>query len=147
MLLSSVLLERWPLLKIYQVCFYLLCALLQGWVLVFNLPNVSLPFNCSQVAPLPIPICFIILANEPNPKPWNEIRQYLCPRHPFHSNWPWSRVPIPAPSLFFSLKMAISPCCEKAHTSKGAWTSKEDARLIVRIQAHGEGVRRLAFRS
>ncbi|KAL5986043.1 hypothetical protein ACLOJK_028033 [Asimina triloba] len=32
-----------------------------------------------------------------------------------------------------------SPCCEKAHTNKGAWTKEEDDRLIAYIRAHGEG--------
>nr|AGN52133.1 MYB-related transcription factor [Salvia miltiorrhiza]AGN52243.1 MYB-related transcription factor [Salvia miltiorrhiza] len=31
------------------------------------------------------------------------------------------------------------PCCEKAHTNKGAWTKEEDDRLIAYIRAHGEG--------
>ncbi|KAF2550250.1 hypothetical protein F2Q68_00038130 [Brassica cretica] len=31
------------------------------------------------------------------------------------------------------------PCCEKAHTNKGAWTKEEDERLIAYIKAHGEG--------
>lgn len=35
--------------------------------------------------------------------------------------------------------MARSPCCEKAHTNKGAWTKEEDEKLIAYIQAHGEG--------
>ncbi|GAV64841.1 Myb_DNA-binding domain-containing protein [Cephalotus follicularis] len=35
--------------------------------------------------------------------------------------------------------MGRSPCCEKAHTNKGAWTREEDERLIAHIQAHGEG--------
>nr|QPX03993.1 MYB2 transcription factor [Osmanthus fragrans] len=35
--------------------------------------------------------------------------------------------------------MGRSPCCEKAHTNKGAWTKEEDDRLIAYIQAHGEG--------
>ncbi|MBA0799289.1 hypothetical protein Gohar_009815 [Gossypium harknessii] len=33
----------------------------------------------------------------------------------------------------------LSPCCEKAHTNKGAWTKEEDDRLIAYIRAHGEG--------
>ncbi|RRT83236.1 hypothetical protein B296_00018161 [Ensete ventricosum] len=32
-----------------------------------------------------------------------------------------------------------SPCCEKAHTNKGAWTKEEDQKLISYIKAHGEG--------
>lgn len=36
-------------------------------------------------------------------------------------------------------KMGRSPCCEKAHTNKGAWTKEEDDRLIAYIGAHGEG--------
>ncbi|KAM3273479.1 hypothetical protein ACQJBY_042992 [Aegilops geniculata] len=35
--------------------------------------------------------------------------------------------------------MGRSPCCEKAHTNKGAWTKEEDQRLIAHIKAHGEG--------
>ncbi|KAK9064467.1 hypothetical protein SSX86_015849 [Deinandra increscens subsp. villosa] len=35
--------------------------------------------------------------------------------------------------------MGRSPCCEKSHTNKGAWTKEEDDRLIAYIRAHGEG--------
>ncbi|XP_047321943.1 myb-related protein 308-like [Impatiens glandulifera] len=35
--------------------------------------------------------------------------------------------------------MGRSPCCEKAHTNKGAWTKEEDDRLITYIRTHGEG--------
>ncbi|KAJ3692796.1 hypothetical protein LUZ60_011891 [Juncus effusus] len=35
--------------------------------------------------------------------------------------------------------MGRSPCCEKAHTNKGAWTKEEDDRLIAYIREHGEG--------
>ncbi|KAK4802646.1 hypothetical protein SAY86_000849 [Trapa natans] len=35
--------------------------------------------------------------------------------------------------------MGRSPCCEKAHTNKGAWTKEEDEKLIAYIRAHGEG--------
>ncbi|XP_058218179.1 transcription factor MYB8-like [Rhododendron vialii] len=35
--------------------------------------------------------------------------------------------------------MGRSPCCEKAHTNKGAWTKDEDTRLINYIRDHGEG--------
>ncbi|KAG0458722.1 hypothetical protein HPP92_021850 [Vanilla planifolia] len=35
--------------------------------------------------------------------------------------------------------MGRSPCCEKAHTNKGAWTKEEDERLIAYIKMHGEG--------
>ncbi|KAL8133214.1 transcription repressor MYB6-like [Apium graveolens] len=35
--------------------------------------------------------------------------------------------------------MGRSPCCEKAHTNKGAWTKEEDQRLINYIRRHGEG--------
>ncbi|KAI4332329.1 hypothetical protein L6164_017249 [Bauhinia variegata] len=35
--------------------------------------------------------------------------------------------------------MGRSPCCEKAHTNKGAWTREEDQRLIDYIRVHGEG--------
>ncbi|ONK80007.1 uncharacterized protein A4U43_C01F12780 [Asparagus officinalis] len=31
--------------------------------------------------------------------------------------------------------MGRSPCCEKAHTNKGAWTKEEDDRLVAHIQA------------
>ncbi|KAL4379309.1 hypothetical protein GQ457_02G010400 [Hibiscus cannabinus] len=35
--------------------------------------------------------------------------------------------------------MGRSPCCEKQHTNKGAWTREEDERLINHIKLHGEG--------
>ncbi|KAF8404242.1 hypothetical protein HHK36_009124 [Tetracentron sinense] len=35
--------------------------------------------------------------------------------------------------------MARTPCCEKAHTNKGAWSKEEDQRLTNHIRAHGEG--------
>ncbi|KAM0940530.1 putative transcription factor MYB-HB-like family [Dioscorea sansibarensis] len=35
--------------------------------------------------------------------------------------------------------MGRPPCCEKAHTNKGAWTKEEDQRLISYIKANGEG--------
>nr|GMD68689.1 myb-related protein 330-like [Ipomoea batatas] len=35
--------------------------------------------------------------------------------------------------------MGRSPCCEKAHTNKGAWTKEEDQLLINYIRLHGEG--------
>ncbi|KAJ8765376.1 hypothetical protein K2173_012073 [Erythroxylum novogranatense] len=35
--------------------------------------------------------------------------------------------------------MGRSPCCEKQHTNKGAWTKEEDERLINYIKLHGEG--------
>ncbi|KAG6473716.1 myb-related protein 308-like [Zingiber officinale] len=35
--------------------------------------------------------------------------------------------------------MGRSPCCEKAHTNKGAWSKEEDQKLISYIKAHGEG--------
>nr|AIS35924.1 MYB transcription factor 7 [Phalaenopsis equestris] len=35
--------------------------------------------------------------------------------------------------------MGRSPCCEKAHTNKGAWTKEEDERLTAHIKAYGEG--------
>ncbi|WOL11855.1 hypothetical protein Cni_G20619 [Canna indica] len=35
--------------------------------------------------------------------------------------------------------MGRSPCCDKAHTNKGAWTQEEDQKLIDYIKAHGEG--------
>ncbi|KAM7256690.1 hypothetical protein ACFE04_012431 [Oxalis oulophora] len=37
--------------------------------------------------------------------------------------------------------MGRSPCCEKAHTNKGAWTKEEDDRLISYIKTHGEAAR------
>jgi hypothetical protein len=45
-------------------------------------------------------------------------------------------------SLSLSLSQASmgrSPCCEKEHTNKGAWTKEEDERLINYIKLHGEG--------
>ncbi|KAL8159618.1 hypothetical protein V2J09_001155 [Rumex salicifolius] len=35
--------------------------------------------------------------------------------------------------------MGRSPCCEKEHTNKGAWTKEEDERLVNYIKSHGEG--------
>ncbi|KAG6491626.1 myb-related protein 308-like [Zingiber officinale] len=35
--------------------------------------------------------------------------------------------------------MGRSPCCEKAHTNKGAWTKEEDQLLVAYIKVHGEG--------
>ncbi|KAI4320194.1 hypothetical protein MLD38_033700 [Melastoma candidum] len=35
--------------------------------------------------------------------------------------------------------MGRSPCCEKEHTNKGAWTKEEDQRLVDYIHVHGEG--------
>ncbi|XP_010535219.1 PREDICTED: transcription factor MYB3 [Tarenaya hassleriana] len=35
--------------------------------------------------------------------------------------------------------MGRSPCCEKAHMNKGAWTKEEDQLLIDYIRRHGEG--------
>ncbi|KAK4764269.1 hypothetical protein SAY87_013707 [Trapa incisa] len=35
--------------------------------------------------------------------------------------------------------MGRTPCCEKEHTNKGAWTKEEDERLISYIKRHGEG--------
>nr|QHG11478.1 R2R3-MYB transcription factor 50 [Taxus chinensis] len=35
--------------------------------------------------------------------------------------------------------MGRSPCCEKTHTNKGAWTKEEDDKLVAHIRAHGEG--------
>nr|GMC60721.1 myb-related protein 308-like [Ipomoea batatas] len=34
--------------------------------------------------------------------------------------------------------MGRSPCCEKEHTNKGAWTKEEDDRLIRYIKKHGD---------
>jgi Myb-like DNA-binding domain len=42
-------------------------------------------------------------------------------------------------SCSLTTAMGRSPCCEKAHTNKGAWTKEEDQRLIAYIKAHGEG--------
>ncbi|XP_039133528.1 MYB-like transcription factor 4 isoform X2 [Dioscorea cayenensis subsp. rotundata] len=38
--------------------------------------------------------------------------------------------------------MGRPPCCEKAHTNKGAWTKEEDQRLISYIKTNGEGLLR-----
>lgn len=35
--------------------------------------------------------------------------------------------------------MGRSPCCEKGHINKGAWSKEEDKRLIAYIRVHGEG--------
>ncbi|KAG6658672.1 myb-related protein 308-like [Carya illinoinensis] len=35
--------------------------------------------------------------------------------------------------------MGRSPCCQKEHTNKGAWTKEEDELLINYIKVHGEG--------
>ncbi|CAN8327650.1 unnamed protein product [Cochlearia groenlandica] len=35
--------------------------------------------------------------------------------------------------------MGRSPCCEKDHTNKGAWTKEEDDKLVSYIKSHGEG--------
>ncbi|KAL1205793.1 Transcription factor MYB7 [Cardamine amara subsp. amara] len=35
--------------------------------------------------------------------------------------------------------MGRSPCCEKEHMNKGAWTKEEDERLVSYIKSHGEG--------
>ncbi|KAL8467308.1 hypothetical protein ACS0TY_036143 [Phlomoides rotata] len=35
--------------------------------------------------------------------------------------------------------MVRSPCCEKSHTNKGAWTREEDQILINHINRYGEG--------
>ncbi|KAF8405782.1 hypothetical protein HHK36_007860 [Tetracentron sinense] len=35
--------------------------------------------------------------------------------------------------------MGRTPCCEKEHTNKGAWSTEEDQRLINYIRANGEG--------
>ncbi|CAH8329653.1 unnamed protein product [Eruca vesicaria subsp. sativa] len=35
--------------------------------------------------------------------------------------------------------MGRSPCCERDHTNKGAWTKEEDHKLISYIKSHGEG--------
>ncbi|GAB2218057.1 hypothetical protein Droror1_Dr00001274 [Drosera rotundifolia] len=42
-------------------------------------------------------------------------------------------------SISVTVMMGRSPCCEKAHTNKGAWTKEEDDRLIAYIKVHGEG--------
>ncbi|KAL1215688.1 Transcription factor MYB32 [Cardamine amara subsp. amara] len=43
--------------------------------------------------------------------------------------------------------MGRSPCCEKDHTNKGAWTKEEDDKLISYIKSHGEGCWRSLPRS
>ncbi|XP_074572444.1 myb-related protein Zm38-like isoform X2 [Curcuma longa] len=35
--------------------------------------------------------------------------------------------------------MGRSPCCEKEHINKGAWTKEEDERLAEYVRGHGEG--------
>ncbi|MQM02716.1 hypothetical protein Taro_035481 [Colocasia esculenta] len=35
--------------------------------------------------------------------------------------------------------MGRSPCCERAHINKGAWTKEEDDLLVAHIREHGEG--------
>ncbi|KAK7358745.1 hypothetical protein VNO77_00683 [Canavalia gladiata] len=35
--------------------------------------------------------------------------------------------------------MGRTPCCDKQHTNKGAWSKEEDQRLINHINLHGEG--------
>lgn len=42
-------------------------------------------------------------------------------------------------SLSLRTIMGRSPCCEKQHTNKGAWTKEEDQRLINYIKTNGEG--------
>lgn len=42
-------------------------------------------------------------------------------------------------SFHFSFTMGRSPCCEKDHTNKGAWSKEEDDRLTNYINIHGEG--------
>lgn len=58
--------------------------------------------------------------------------------HRHHPNQP----PSPSTTIFIPLSSSImgrSPCCEKAHTNKGAWTKEEDEKLTSYIKAHGEG--------
>ncbi|KAL0686867.1 hypothetical protein Bca4012_086544 [Brassica carinata] len=43
--------------------------------------------------------------------------------------------------------MGRSPCCEKDHTNKGAWTKEEDDKLVSYIKSHGEGSTRLPGRT
>ncbi|CAH8380193.1 unnamed protein product [Eruca vesicaria subsp. sativa] len=43
--------------------------------------------------------------------------------------------------------MGRSPCCEKDHTNKGAWTKEEDDKLVSYIKSHGEGCWRSLPRS
>ncbi|KAG6468671.1 hypothetical protein ZIOFF_073364 [Zingiber officinale] len=54
-----------------------------------------------------------------------------------------TRSPSPPPPIPFSIStpaaMGRSPCCEQAHTNRGAWTKEEDERLIAYINTHGEG--------
>ena len=35
--------------------------------------------------------------------------------------------------------MGRKPCCDKAHTNRGAWTKEEDDRLIEYIRMNGHG--------
>ncbi|KAL5659745.1 hypothetical protein ACJX0J_032908, partial [Zea mays] len=49
------------------------------------------------------------------------------------------RLASPTLGLAVAATMGRSPCCEKAHTNKGAWTKEEDDRLVAYIKAHGEG--------
>ena len=96
--------------------------------------GVSVP----STLPSPTTVCYFLtnprLEESPDARPhpfgFPESNGYKCPRKGF------------MPPLTLDRKartMGRSPCCEKAHTNKGAWTKEEDDRLTAHIRAHGEG--------
>ena len=72
------------------------------------------------------------------PKPLHQSQRVIPTHTPFiHSSGSWRRRRRGEEEE--KERMGRSPCCEKAHTNKGAWTKEEDDRLIAYIRAHGEG--------